>query len=174
MAAYHNEMIDIDLASGTVHREYLNHQISEGDKRGHRFGFRAFRNGVAEDISGCSLVGYFNRANGTSVTINGGYVSVGTTSAYLILPEACFSVPGNFTLVIKLVTSSITSTVRIIQGTVLDTIASTLTDPGSTIPDLSDVTALLSDINDAADTIDGISISGGQISGTRYRIICTA
>lgn len=168
MAIYREDIVDIELESGTVYRSFMNHQITEGDIKANRFGFRVLRGGIPVDISGCTAMGYFIRANGSTVVINGGNCS--GNEAYVTLPSACYAVEGNFSLALKLVTSSVTSTMRIIDGTVVDSTLGSLVDPGSTIPSVATLENLINLAEAAAAEINSISITAGVIEGTRYRL----
>ena len=170
MAVYREDIIDVDLISGTVHknREML-HLISEGDAEGDVFGVRILRDGEPVDMAGCSVVGHFIRSDGTTVIITG--TRSGST-CYVKLPESCYVVEGNFRLSIKVGDSGKTTTVRIVDGTVINTITGALVDPGGVVPDLSEFEQLVEDINAAAELIEGnITIDTAQITGTRYRIV---
>lgn len=147
MAIYHEDIVNIDLENGTIHRSFMNHSIGYGDDDANRFGIRAFRNGVAEDLGG-TCAGYFIRADGATVAIGDGVVSGNV--AYVTLPEACYAVEGNFTLTIKVSGGGVTGTMRIVDGVVSRTSTSTAVDPGTIIPS---VEALISAIDDAVASI---------------------
>lgn len=147
MAIYHEDIVNIDLESGTIHRSFLNHSIGYGDDDANRFGIRAYRNGVAETLGG-TCAGYFIRADGATVTIADGVVS--GNLAYVTLPEACYAVEGNFTLAIKVSGSGVTGTMRIVDGVVSRTSTSATVDPGTIIPSVED---LIEAIDDAVESI---------------------
>ncbi|MBO7661937.1 MAG: hypothetical protein J6U01_01040 [Clostridia bacterium] len=171
MAIYREDIVDIELENGTVHRSFMNKTIGEGDIKGNRFGFRCFRNGTPVQLNGSTVVGHFTRADGTTVQIDGGAVTGDT--AYIELPEACYAVEGQFALAIKLSGGGRTGTIRMVDGTVINTTNGTVIDPGNVIPDLSDYLAVIEDAEEAAEIINGISITAELISGEDYRIIVT-
>lgn len=103
------------------------------------------------------------------MTINGGIFS--GQEAFVELPEACYAYDGGFTLVIKLVGGGVTGTMRIIDGTVVDSMIGSPIDPGSVIPDLDDLMAVIERAEDAAETIAGISVSAQLIEGDNYAIV---
>lgn len=142
MAIYHEDIVNIDLESGTIHRSFLNHSIGCGDDDANRFGIRAYRNGVAETLGG-TCAGYFIRADGATVVISDGVVSGNT--AYVTLPEACYAVEGNFTLAIKVSGSGVTGTMRIVDGVVSRTSTSATVDPGTIIPSVEDLIEAIDD-----------------------------
>lgn len=171
MAFYKNDIIDIDLETGSVSRSFTNKTLGEGDVNGNRFGFRCLRKGTPVSLDGSMIIGHFTRADGNTVMIDGG-AATGDT-AFITLPEACYAIEGNFTLAIKLTGGGVTGTIRMVDGTVVNTTNGVVIDPGSVIPDLSDYLAAVEDAEDAAATIYGISITASLISGEDYNIIVT-
>lgn len=136
MANYKRDIVDINLETGNIHRSFLNHSIGSGDENADRFGFRTFRNGEPENISG-TCVGLFIRPDGGTVTITDGVVD--GNLAYVTLPEACYAIEGNFTLAIKLVGTDVAGTIRIIDGTVTKTSTDVIIDPGTIIPSVENL-----------------------------------
>ena len=170
MAIYHKDIADIDLNSGTIHRSFANHSIGEGDVAGNQFGIRLFRNGVPVNIDGATCMGYFIRQNNEdTVIINGGTFS--GNEAYVTLPESCYVYEGSFTLVIKLIGSGVAGTMRIVDGTIINSMIGTPIDPGSEIPDLASLMAVISRAETAAGVIAGFSVSAQLISGENYAIV---
>ena len=140
MAIYNENIVDIELTSGSIFRSFLSHTIGSGDELANRFGVRVFRNGEPENIGG-TCFGLFVRADGATVTINGGTVSGNT--AYVTLPAACYAVEGNFTLAIKCQGSGATGTLRIVDGVVSRTSTSAAVDPGTIIPSVETLIELI-------------------------------
>ena len=167
MAIYKEDIIDIDLEKGTVFRSFTNRILGEGDSDGDRFGVRVLRNGEEEDLTGVSVVGYFIRNNGTTVSLIG---NKSVNKCWVTLSQACYSYEGCFTLSIKLTKGTTTVTARIVDGTIVDTVLGSIVDPGNVIPDLSDWTALVSRAETAAAKIESFNITETQITGTRYKI----
>jgi hypothetical protein len=170
MAIIQEDIVDIDLNRGTVFRSFLNHSIGEADWKGNRYGFRCLRGSEQESVAGFSCIGYFIRADGNTIVISG---TVEGNKAYVDLPETCYAVEGGFTLAIKLSDGTQTGTIRIVDGTVVNTSNGSIIDPGSVVPDLTDIMAVIGRIEAAAEEIEKIHISNQQISGTRYRIVVT-
>ena len=170
MAIYREDIIDIELESGTVHRSFMNKAIGEGDINGNRFGFRCLRNGEPVSLVGTAVLGHFIKADGNTVQLTG---EVDGDTAFVSLPETCYAVEGQFTLAIKLSGGGVTGTIRMVDGTVVSTTNGAVIDPGSVIPDLSDYLAVVEDAEAAAETIFGISVTTELISGTDYRIVVT-
>lgn len=170
MATYKKDIVDIELNSGTVHRSFAQKILGEGDNKANRYGVRLWRDGEPESVGGSTCMGYFIRhANGDTVTINGGLFS--GQEAFVELPEACYAYDGGFTLVIKLVGGGITGTMRIIDGTVVDSLIGAPVDPGSVIPDISDLMAVIERAEDAAEAIADFSVYAQQVEGDNYAIV---
>jgi len=147
MANYHEDIVNIELENGNIHRTFLNHSIGAGDNSANRFGVKLFRNGVPENVSG-SCFGLFIRADGQTVTINNGTVTGNT--AYVTLPEACYVVEGQFCLTIKVSGTGNAVTLRIVDGVVSRTSTNVLVDPGTVIPSIED---LIEEIEAAVESI---------------------
>ena len=170
MAIYREDIIDIELESGTVYRTFMNKAIGEGDANGNRFGFRCLRNGEPVSLIGSAVIGHFIRPDGVTVQIDG---EIEGDTAFVSLPAACYAVEGQFSLAIKLSGGGVTGTIRMVDGTVINTTNGAVIDPGSVIPDLSDYLAVVEDAEEAADTVFGFSVTTELISGTDYRIVVT-
>ena len=118
MAIYKQDIVDIDLNKGTIHRSKLNRRIGKADVVADHFGVRVFRDGEAVNLTGVSVVGYFYSSQGGSpITISSGN-SVSGNEAVVVLTSGCYTYPGKFCLYIKLTDGTVTSTVRIIDGEV--------------------------------------------------------
>ena len=154
MAIYKTDIVNVELTGG-IHRSFTGNLIGEADILGDRFGVRCYRDGQEESIAGSTVVGYFIRPDGGTIVINGGVVD--GNMAYVILPQACYSVEGAFSLAIKLVGGGITGTVRIVDGAVARTTTNTVVDPGSVIPDISDLLAAIEDIEEATEAAKAIT-----------------
>ena len=178
MAIYKNDIADIDLNTGTIHRTFANHMIGESDADANRYGIRLWRGGEPVDIGGATCMGYFIRhGHGDTVTINGGAFS--GQEAYVELPDSCYAYEGGFTLVIKLVggsvnenmRSSVTGTMRIVDGIVVDSMIGSPVDPGGVVPNLDELLAVIGRAEAAAGTIADLAIYAEQVEGDNYRIV---
>lgn len=147
MANYKEDIVNVELENGNIHRSFLHHSIGCGDDMANRFGVRLFRNGVPEDVAG-SCLGYFIRADGRTVPIENGASS--GNMAYITLTEECYEIEGQFSLVIKISSSTTTTTMRIVDGIVSRTSTSEIVDPGTIIPSIDD---LIDAINNAVASI---------------------
>ena len=145
MANYKEDIVDIELENGTVHRSFLNHTLGSGDEKANRFGVRTFRNGEPESVSnGC--YGYFIRADGTTVgPIEGVITGADSNKAYVTLPAACYAIEGNFQLAIKVTTTTTSGTLRIIDGVVSKTTTDTIVDPGTVVDSVDELVQAIED-----------------------------
>lgn len=150
MSFYNEDIANIDLESGTVHRSFLNRAIGSGDNKANRFGVRVFRGNQEVSLNGYECSGYFIRQNRSETVI----ISPGVVNgnlAYVTLPQACYAYEGAFTLAIKVVGEGITETMRIVDGTVVLTSTDTYVDPGQTIPSLDELLALIAEMEETVD-----------------------
>lgn len=115
MANYMEDIVDIELTGGSIHRSFCMHAIGMGDMKANRFGVRVYRNRQPVTLNG-SCKGFFIRSSGDTIAINNGVVDGNT--AYVVLPEECYEVEGRFSLAIKVTTSGETVTMRIVDGVV--------------------------------------------------------
>lgn len=168
MAVYRNDIVNIELNGGSIFRSFINKTVGEGDKNGNRFGVRLFRNGEPENIEGSTVTGYFIRSNGTTVIMGG---SAAGNVATVELPESCYSVEGNFSLAIKITGGNATGTMRIVDGTVVNTVIGEILDPSGIIPDLEELMAVIERAEEAAEAIAEFAITEQLISGDNYRLI---
>lgn len=155
MAIYKEDIVDIELESGTIHRSWLNRSIGLGDVKANRFGIRAFRNGEAENIEGSTCIGFFMRPDGTNLQIQGStYTGISGNKAWVALPQDCYAYEGQFTLAVKVISSGadITGTMRIVDGMVDNTGTSGAVSPTSTVPSSAEIIAAY---EDAVAVIDG-------------------
>ena len=111
----------------------------------------------------------FIRPDGVTLVLTG---TVSENEAYIDLPAAAYSVPGSFTLSIKISGSGFNSTVRVVDGTIIDTTTGEIVD-NSVIIDISEWETMIEESAAAVEDIAAISVSSAQITGTRYKIIVT-
>lgn len=140
MAHYKSDMADIDLSTGTIFRSFLNRTIGYKDDDADRFGVRVFRDGAPQDLSGASCQAVFMAPDGTKIALTS-YGTVSSNEAYVTLPPACYDAEGQFTLAIKLVGGGVTSTVRIVDGVVVNTGASGTVSPTGAVPTYQEIIA---------------------------------
>ena len=143
MAVYREDIVDIELESGSIHRSFLNHSIGRMDVKGNRFGVRLFRNGEPVNINTATCSGYFMAPNGQNIYISGDdYTYCGNNVAYVQLPAACYNSEGQFTLAIKVTGDGITETMRIVDGRVENTGTDSPVAPTGTVPTYEQIIAV--------------------------------
>lgn len=155
MAIYKQNIVDIDLGKGQIHRAFLNQSIGMMDQQADHFGIRVFRDKEPVNLTGVSVQGVFMPPEGEPIAITGStYTSVSGNTAEVILPQACYNYDGQFTLSIKLVdaTNAVTGTMRIVDGMVDNTHASGTVAPTDAVPTYQEVLAvyaqMLEDVTD--------------------------
>lgn len=170
MAQIHtNNIVNIELnKNGRMFRSFINEAIGEGDVKANVFGFRLYRDGQLLDISDCTVNGYFVRADGSTVVLTGAVNE--SQIAYVRLAQSCYAVEGNFSLAIRLIGGDEAGTMRIVDGTVVNVTTGTVVDPGSVVPSLADLMAVIGRAEAAADFLGGTDVSTSVISGTRYKL----
>lgn len=146
-------------------RENIGVLLASGDNNANRFEAILMRNGEAVDITGATVTGYFIRPDGASVLCPG--EAVGNNAA-VGLPASCYTTAGRFSLAIKVSSTEITQTVRVLDGTIRLTQTDVVVDPDEKICSLSELLAMidelesttqeaqetLADINDALSGIE--------------------
>lgn len=149
MAIYHEDIVDIDLNTGTIYRNFKNRAIGKADNLANRFGVKVFREKEPVDLTGISCQGMFRDGNGNNILISSGTVTGNT--AYVTLPQACYNYEGQFVLAIKLIGGGVTGTMRIIDGVVDNTNTDGAVAPTGAVPTYQEVLALYDDVLDLAD-----------------------
>ena len=156
MAFYREDIVSIELESGSIHRSFLNHSIGLGDNLANRFGVRLFRNGEEVSANGATCQGLFVPPNGQPILISGAsYTGTSGNEAWVQLPQACYSEEGKFTLAIKVIGGGVTGTMRIVDGTVDNTGSGTPVAPTETVPTYQEIISLYDEMVDA--TEDAVS-----------------
>lgn len=168
MSIQNENIIDIQMDSGTVHRSFCDKVICEGDSNANIYGFRCLRGNEPVSLTGCTCMGFFVKPDKTTVVIDG---EVDGDTAYVTLPATCYAVIGTFSLAIKLSGGEVSGTIRIVDGTVADTTTDSVIDPGGVVPSLDALLAVIGRAEAAAETIESLVIEAEQISGDEYRLI---
>lgn len=168
MAVYKENFIDVKLEGGNIPRSFFNCQVGEGDGYADRIGARLFMDGEPEAITG-ACIGYFIRPDGISLVIGG---TVSGNTAYVDLPPAAYAREGTFSLAIKVSDQTgYYKTVRIVDGSVVNTTTGEIYDPASAIPSPAQYAQDVAAAEAAAATIASYAINAVQITGTRYKFV---
>lgn len=139
---YRSDICDVDISKSLV-RSYVGIVLATGDKNANRFGAVLNRAGEPVNLTGCSVMGYFIRPNSETVACQG--VQEGSM-VYVDLPAACYTEEGTFSLAVKVSSTEITQTVRVIDGCIRLTQTETLVDPGEVVPSLDELLAHIAEM----------------------------
>lgn len=151
--------VDIDIAKTSgIHRTHLNYSIGQTDDDFDIFGVRVFRNGQPVSLTGAQVSGYFLAPDGNAYTCTTGDVSGNV--AYIRLDAVCYNVEGQFSLSIKLTGGGISGTVRIVDGTVMNTYETDATPAPAQDPSWAEILAAYTE---ATGFMDGITDAAGTL-----------
>lgn len=119
----------------------LRHALVSGDDRGDRFEVTVSRAGQPVTLDGASVMGYFVRsADGCTIPVTGG---ASGSAAWVLLPEACYALPGRFTLTLKASAGAERHALCVWEGAVLRSATDAVVDPGHVIPSLQELLAMI-------------------------------
>ena len=104
------------------------------------------QNGVPATLGG-SVSANVIRSDGTTVAITG---ALEGNKAYIILPQACYAVPGIIHIVMKITEGTTITTIAAITANVYQSSTDAIVDPGTLVPS---VAALIAQIEAAVDSI---------------------
>lgn len=122
MAIYREEIVDIDLESGSIYRSFCNRSIGKADIMANRFGIRVFRGSEPVNLGSAYCQGFFMAPNGENILLSGsGVTGIEGNVAWVQLSQACYNYEGQFALAIKVVDDSVTATMRIVDGVINNT-----------------------------------------------------
>lgn len=122
----------------------LRHNLVSGDQMGDRFDVTVLENGKPVELSSVGINAYFIReADNSTIPLNG---TVNENVASVVLPEACYAVPGRFTLTIKVNVGEVRHAVYVCDGAVLRSSTDSYVDPDHNIPDIQELLATIAQI----------------------------
>ena len=119
---------------------------ASGDKNAHTFELSLYRNKEPLKIDGAGVIGYFLRADGYTVPVNG---TASGNVAKVTLAESCYTVVGQFNLIIKVTVGSERKAVFWGNGYVTRSQTDSVIDPGKTIPSLDELLAQIAAVEAA-------------------------
>lgn len=117
------------------------------DNMGNRVGVTVRDNGADAVLSG-GVVGYIQRADGNTVTVTG---SLKDNRAWIDLPEAAYAIPGQITIVLRLVDGETKTVLCACTAYVQRSATGSIIDPGHVVPSLEDLLAQISAMEAATD-----------------------
>lgn len=125
---------------------YIDGNVFSQDNKGNLIGVNVFSNGEPVGLNG-TISASVIRADGETVAVTGSYTG---NSAYVILPQAAYVVPGVLSVVIKHTDSQSTLTLCAVVVNVYRSATDSVVDPGTIIPSID---ALIAEIEDAVASI---------------------
>lgn len=120
---------------------------ASGDKNAHTFELSLYRNKEPLEINGAGVIGYFIRADGYTVPVDG---TASGSVAKVTLSESCYAVIGQFNLIIKVTVGSERKAVFWGNGYVTRSQTDAIIDPSQTIPSLDELLAQIAATEAAA------------------------
>ena len=129
----------VDLDKG-VKKTYLDALFATKDNEAHQIDVQLFRGQAQAQIDeGAAVSGYFIRyRDNATVPLEG---SVSGNFASVKLTRACYSKPGQFALIIKVLIEDVVSTVFYGEGSIFTSSTDTYVDEENVIPSLEDLLA---------------------------------
>lgn len=167
-----DDIIDISLKTGTVHRSFTDHILVVGDKVSMSYGVR-ITYPEADSITvpnDTAVTGYFIRPDHNTVVIEGQhFISGNRLIAVVELPQECYAYAGQFVLVIKLSMSTCDTTVRIVDGTIVESAAGGTVVPGTPIMSIDQIVKAVADASAQDGYQEGVGIyfTGGNTINLR-------
>ncbi len=120
---------------------------ASGDKNAHTFELSLYRNKEPLEIDGADVIGYFIRADGYTVPVDG---TASGSVAKVTLSESCYAVIGQFNLIIKVTVGSERKAVFWGNGYITRSQTDAIIDPSQTIPSLDELLAQIAATEAAA------------------------
>lgn len=120
---------------------------ASGDKNAHTFELSLYRNKEPLEIDGAGVIGYFIRADGYTVPVDG---TASGSVAKVTLSESCYAVIGQFNLIIKVTAGSERKAVFWGNGYITRSQTDAIIDPSQTIPSLDELLAQIAATEAAA------------------------
>lgn len=136
--------IDIDVETQITPLKSL---YASGDRNAHTFELSLYRGAEEIDLSGASARGYFMRADGRTISIEG---EISGNIVTLTLSEGCYYVVGNFHFVIKVSIGEIRKAIFCGDGYVTRSTTDAIVDEENVIPSLDELLAQIAATESAA------------------------
>ena len=134
--------IDADIQATPLKPLY-----ASGDKNAHTFELSLYRGAEEMDLSGANARGYFMRADGRTISING---EISGNIVTITLSGGCYHVVGNFYFVIKVLIGEICKSVFYGNGYVTRSMTDAIVDEENVIPSLDELLAQIAATESAA------------------------
>ena len=129
-----------------VKARYLDGNVFSQDNQGNLIGVNVYNNGSPASLTGTVSANVI-RADGATVAVSG---MLAGNKASVVLPQSAYAVPGVISIIIKLTTSGVITTLCAIVANVYQSTTDTIVDPGTIIPSIE---SLIAEINAAIESI---------------------
>ena len=129
-----------------VKPQFLHGNLFSQDNAANTINVHVFNDGEPAALGG-SISANVIRSDGATVAVSG---AIEGNKAYIILPQACYAVPGVIKIIIKNTESTTVTTIAAVVANVYASSTDTVVDPGTIIPS---VAALIEEIEDAVESI---------------------
>lgn len=135
----------VDLAKG-IQMVRLGRLFAANDKAAHTINVRVLDDGKVADLTGQTISAYFIRPDNATVTISG---TLTDNVASVTLPSSCYANSGHFSIIIKAVSTDVTTAIFWGDGTITRSTTDTIVDPENIIPSLEELLAQISTMQTA-------------------------
>ena len=129
-----------------VKPQFLHGNLFSQDNAANTINVHVFNNGEPAALGG-SISANVIRSDGATVAVSG---AIDGNKAYIILPQACYAVPGVINIIVKNTENATVTTIAAVVANVYASSTDTVVDPGTIIPS---VAALIAEIEAAVDSI---------------------
>ena len=142
-----------------VHVHHLPGNVFSQDNQGNLIGVEVFDNGVSASLSG-SVSASIIRSDGATVIASG---TLSGNKASVVLPSEAYAVPGVISIVLKLTTGIIVTTLLAMVAVMYQSTTDTAVDPGNILPSIQQleeqidslVASIPSDFSQVVSTLSG-------------------
>lgn len=118
--------------------QYLDGNVFSQDNRGNLVGVNVFDNGTVASLSG-DVSANVIRSDGATVAISSGTLS--GNKASVVLPQSAYAIPGVISIIIKLTSGTVVTTLCAVVANVYQSSTDTAVDPGTIIPSIQTLIA---------------------------------
>lgn len=129
-----------------VKPQFMHGNLFSQDNAANTINVHVFNDGEPATLGG-SISANVIRSDGATVAVSG---AIDGNKAYIILPQACYAVPGVIKIIVKNTENTTVTTIAAVVANVYASSTDTVVDPGTIIPS---VAALIAQIEAAVDSI---------------------
>ena len=154
-----NHTADLDKGAANV---LLRQPLSTLDANAHAFVVEVKRGSESADLTGARCEGWFVRADGVTVPIDGEVA--GSTATVTLLP-ACYAVPGRFALAVKLALGDVIHTILRAEGSIDVSRTDALTEGGTGVQSFDEILKQLENAHTPAGLAAAVTDYGAKGDG---------